>query len=530
VWLVRDENGKLFGDTVPRIFTPPLRELTPETSLGFEAIETAREDLGRKLHPWQEWFLIHSLELAPGSFTYDEYPVLRFETVVLMVARQNGKSFIASTRLLWRMLMWQGPEVDPLLVLGTAHKLAAAEEIQANAHNALKASPASDQIAKMTGTNGSKSLELVNGARYRCDAASDDGGRSFSVTDLFFDELRQQQEWSPWMALTNTTNAKFSSQVIAVSNAGESKSVVLNSLQDKARAEARELRAFLDSGGGAEEWAKDHEVSLGLFEYSAPEDASIHDRDGWAAANPSLGYPFGPTEKKLAASAALVGNSGEDGVPEHKFRAEVLCQRVAVAKEGPFKSTDLEACLDPASEIAQDSPIVVGVDTSADGKMSYIAVAGYAADGTPQVEVLTKRPFMDWIPEFLRTGLNFTPRDIVLQGKGSPISSYRDSLTRQGVDFTPCEGSNLPAACVQFAERVEQHKIRWREQPVLIRPLHEAVKKHYGDVWSWNRDKSPVDIAPLCAATFALWGLLRLPDEDESKSVYADADYENWWE
>ena len=97
----------------------------------------------------------------------------------------------------------------------------------------------------MTGTNGSKSLELVNGARYRCDAASDDGGRSFSVTDLFFDELRQQQEWSPWMALTNTTNAKFSSQVIAVSNAGEAKSVVLNSLQDKARAEARELRAFL---------------------------------------------------------------------------------------------------------------------------------------------------------------------------------------------------------------------------------------------------------------------------------------------
>ena len=44
MWRVRDANGKLFGDTVPRIFTPPLRELTPETSLGFEAIETAKED------------------------------------------------------------------------------------------------------------------------------------------------------------------------------------------------------------------------------------------------------------------------------------------------------------------------------------------------------------------------------------------------------------------------------------------------------------------------------------------------------
>ncbi|MCG2991006.1 hypothetical protein, partial [Escherichia coli] len=81
-----------------------MRELTPETSLGFEAIEAAKI-AGRRLHPWQEWFLIHSLELALGSFTYDEFPKLRFKTVLLLVSRQNGKSFIMSTRLLWRMLM-----------------------------------------------------------------------------------------------------------------------------------------------------------------------------------------------------------------------------------------------------------------------------------------------------------------------------------------------------------------------------------------------------------------------------------------
>jgi hypothetical protein len=39
-----------------------------------------------------------------------------------------------------------------------------------------------------------------------------------------------------------------------------------------------------------------------------------------------------------------------------------------------------------------------------------------------------------------------------------------------------------------------------------------------------------VDIAPLCAATFALWGLLRLQDnEEDKKSVYSDPEYDEWW-
>src|SRR5690625_6960062 len=90
---------RVLGRTEPRLFTPPLRELTPETSLGFEAVQTA-ELIGRKLYPWQKYFLIASLELAPGAFTYDELPKLRYQTVLLLLARQPGKSIIMSTSLL----------------------------------------------------------------------------------------------------------------------------------------------------------------------------------------------------------------------------------------------------------------------------------------------------------------------------------------------------------------------------------------------------------------------------------------------
>ena len=57
----------LVGSEEPRIFTPPLRELTPETSLGFSVVEFAEEVLEIQLLPWQRWFLIHALELREAG-------------------------------------------------------------------------------------------------------------------------------------------------------------------------------------------------------------------------------------------------------------------------------------------------------------------------------------------------------------------------------------------------------------------------------------------------------------------------------
>src|SRR5699024_7661144 len=189
---------------------------------------------GRTLHPWQEWFLIHSLELELGSFSYDDFPRLRFKTELLLVARQNGKSFIMSTRLVWRMLMWDGPEDEPPLSLGAAHKLSAPEESLDLSIKTMRRSAGRKYIAHQSNVNGNKYFELMNGSRYKCEAASDDGGRGLSVTDLAFDELRQQRDWDSWSALTNTTNARFSSQTIAVSNAGTDKSNVLRGLRRQA--------------------------------------------------------------------------------------------------------------------------------------------------------------------------------------------------------------------------------------------------------------------------------------------------------
>ena len=65
---IDDENH---GVTLPRIFTPPLRPLTRETSNGFAVIAFAEIMLHVHLYPWQQWLLVHALELLEdGSYRF----------------------------------------------------------------------------------------------------------------------------------------------------------------------------------------------------------------------------------------------------------------------------------------------------------------------------------------------------------------------------------------------------------------------------------------------------------------------------
>ena len=501
------------GKTEPRLWTRPLRELTPDTSLGFEAIEAAKI-AGRHLHPWQEWFLVHSLELALGSFSSDEFPVLRFKTVLLLVSRQNGKSFIMSTRLLWRMLMWDGPEAEPPLILGAAHKLNAAEEILDLSTKALQRSAGRKYIAHKSNVNGNKYLELSNGSRYKCEAASDDGGRGLSVTDLAFDELRQQRDWESWSALTNTTNARFSSQVLAVSNAGTAKSDVLRGLRKQGLARMTDWDAYVSAGvQSIEEFANSHDTTMGLFEWSAPDDCGIWDRDGWAQANPSMGYEDEHgiayvTEEMLASKAALVGVGGAEGVPEHVFRTENLCQWVTVDAESPFGAGVWESRHDPESTIAKGSPLMMSVDVSANREMSYFAVAGWREDGRAHVEVITQRAGTEWVvPTLVEKFAGIGAESIVVQGKGAPASALIEHLLAAGLPVMECAGSDLGAATGAFYDAVRNGNVFHLSQPVLDAAAATAVTKQLGDVFVFNRSKSPMDVAPLIAAEQAYWGL-----------------------
>ncbi len=99
---------EIYGSTTPRVWTPSLVELTPATSFGYDVIDFARDVLGEPLDAWQEWLVIHLGELLP-----DGRP--RFRKVLVIVARQNGKTHLSRVLILYWLFVER-----VRLVLGTS--------------------------------------------------------------------------------------------------------------------------------------------------------------------------------------------------------------------------------------------------------------------------------------------------------------------------------------------------------------------------------------------------------------------------
>jgi len=229
-----------YGSAVPRIFTPPAEgvQLVPEsrtalglrvraTSWGFEVIDFARDILDIELMPWQRWLLIHLLELEYEDDDPDSEPLLRFEKGVVLVARQNGKSTLSQVLALWFMVMAGWP-----VVLGTAQDLPTAESIWEGAVSLLQDDPELNELVdKVRETNSMKTLILKTGEQYIVKAANRRAGRGLTGNFIMLDELREQQNWAAWSAITKTTQAQDLSLVLGLSNAGDITSVVLRFLR-----------------------------------------------------------------------------------------------------------------------------------------------------------------------------------------------------------------------------------------------------------------------------------------------------------
>lgn len=485
---------RLRGSKKPRIYTRPLRKLTPETTLGFAVIEFAELVLEITLHPWQKWLLKHALELRPdGSF--------RFRTLVVSVARQNGKTTVMTVLALYFMYV-RGCK----MVIGTAQSLDVSEKAWAEAVDwAESIDELNDEILHVDKTNGKKALRLMQGETYKVAAASRRGARGFSGDLILLDELREHLTWDSWGAVTKTTMARADAQVWGFSNAGDVASVVLRHLRLIAHSvlgnpdglDVEELALVVD-----EEF--DDDDSLGWFEWSAPPGCSTTDREAWAAANPSLGYTI--TERAIRDAIRTD--------PEWVFRTEILCQWPDGAIEGPWPEGVWAGCVDAASTIDQDSRIMFCADVAADRSMASIGAAGWRADGRLHGEVAASRAGMSWIVDWFAERANpVDPLNVVVQSRGAPSAWLVEELAAiEGVNVIEWCGPDLAIGTGRFFDLVAEGKMRHLSQPVLDVAASCAATKALGDAaWVWDRRKSPLDISPLVAVTGAAWALMTAP-------------------
>lgn len=497
------------GSTEPRIFPAPLRELTESTSLGFAFDGFCRDVCGTELLPWQRWLGIHALEIEGdlgGEWSF------RWRTVCVLVARQNGKTEFLKLLTLFFMYV-----LGSKLAIGTAQNLDIAEEVWAEAVDTAETTPAlASEIASVSRRNGARALNLEGGERYKVVAASRKGGRGLSADLVSMDELREQQNWDAWGAVTKTTMARPNAQVWTFSNAGDATSVVLRHL----RVQGHRLCGDPDGlaatiGAELTEGIDTDDGTLAVYEWSAPPECPVDDVDAWAMANPSLGYGF-LTERALRSAMATD--------PEAVFRTECLCQWVEARVTAPFPEGAWEAGTDRFSSMPKSAELSFGIDVSANRSMTAIAVCGRRYDALPHIEVVAYRTGFAWVRDWLAKQ---APCRVALQARGAPVSSHIDELRSiKGVEVVECAGRDIGAWCGRFYDAVsasvgegDAAELRHRPQPALDAAAACAQIRALGDgAWGWDRKGSPDDISPLVACTMA-YGLAEC-EATEERTVY----------
>ena len=489
------------GIETPRIYTPPLRELTPETSVGYEIIDFSREVLGIELLPWQQWLVIHAFEVMDDD---TEGWRFRFRTVIVEVGRQNGKTTLGCVIALYFLY-----QLEVGLVLGTAQDVSNAEDTwQTCVDLAQSNKELAESIQHVWFTNGSKRLQLTGNRDYRVRASNRKAGRGKSADLVLLDELREHQTWDAWAALSKTGMARKNALLWCMSNAGDGTSVVLRHFRLRAHAQLGDPDGIVAALGDSETPADDSAdgSALGIFEWSADPKADPGDISAWAQANPSLGYTIELSSLKAAYA--------DD--PLDVFKTECLCQWVTSVVAPPFPVDSWDAGKDENSRIADDAPLFWGVDISADRTHGSIAVCGKRDDGAWHVELAEYRTGTGWIPHwFMNAAPNYTNMKVALQSRGAPVASMMDVIQAiDGVEIVECNGKNVAGWCGRLYDAVAASSddsdidavpVYHISQPALDLAANIAATRPMGDgAWAWDRNKSMEDISPLVAVTMAL--------------------------
>ena len=507
------------GKETPRIFTPPLRELTPDTSIGFEVVDFARDVLGMELIPWQKWLLIHALEVVDDP---DDGWKLRFRNVQVLVGRQNGKTTLSCVLALYFLY-----QLEVGLILGTAQDVSNAEDVwQRVVDMAQENDDLASAIQHVWYTNGSKRLQLTGGRDYRVRASNRKAGRGKSADLVLMDELREHQTWDAWAALSKTGMARKNALLWCMSNAGDGTSVVLRHFRIRAHAQLGDPDGIVAALGETELKADESAdgSALGLFEWSADPEADPCDVDAWAQSNPSLGYTI-----ELSTIKAAYADD-----PADVFKTECLCQWVTSTITPPFPVDAWEAGKDENSRIADDSPLWFGVDVSADRTHASIAVCGRRNDGSWHVELAEYRSGTGWLVKWFQQAVTMYPTGmkVALQSKGAPVASMMDVIAAiDGVEIVECSGKNVAGWCGRMYDAVaasteddiDAVPVHHITQPALDLAANIAATRPMGDgAWAWDRNKSTEDISPLVAVTMAFGAATQIenPKDKVYDSVY----------
>lgn len=471
----------MLGAVVPRLWTPPLRDLTdPNASWGYDFIDFCAL-IGWPLDPWQRWLAIHMGELLP-----DGSP--RYRKAIVLVARQSGKSLYARLLILYWMFIERVPEI-----VATSTDRSAAKR---SWRKTIDMAESIDLLARNLPTRhvalqlGEEDFWNDHGAHYRFAAPNRRAGRGDTLPRALLDELREHRNRDTWDAIIPAQNAVADALVVCISNEGDAESVVLHEEHDAAE-------TFILAGEG--------DPRTFLASWSAPSGAPPDSIEALAQANPGLGHRV-QLDALLGQARAAMTAGGETLA---RFRIEILCQRVDLL-EAAIRSEDWQQCgthRDQAVNLADHRRHVALCFDVAEDRSHATLAAAVTLDGITHIEIVAawdgyecRKQLRAELPGWLQ---RIKPRKCVWF-PGGPAAAVADEFARRRVSnvlMEPIRAEDVVRACMGLEEQAAAGHLRHTHDPLLDLHVRQTQQLPQGDGWRFaRRGQAPID------ATYATAG------------------------
>jgi hypothetical protein len=383
----------------PRLMTVPHHRAVG--SLGPEFIAFAEERSGKPLRWWQRLAVTRMLEV-------DKAGELVWETILLSMPRQLGKSWLLRELCLWRMHQHDrfGEAQD---VLHTGKDLAVCKEVQRPARIWAKAR----SEYRVREVNGQEEIELLeDGSRWMLRAKEAVYGYSVSLAAA--DEAWKVKTSSIEEGLEPTMVERTQPQLLLVSTAHRLSTTLMLS--------RRQL---------ALEQLEDGDSDLLMLEWSAPRGADLDDREAWRRASSHWSARRERTiAKQLEAALSNTFDDPEESDPIAWFRAQWLNEW----PQKPVETGSTEDLLPPGmwadrafAGVTSTGPVWVALEDNW-GHGAAVAAVGRTDDGRLE---LYGEMFTEW-----DSAVDWTRR----LGEHRPIRDLQvgaSMIDRMPADMTP---------------------------------------------------------------------------------------------
>jgi hypothetical protein len=427
----------LMGVSTPRIHTP----LNDLPSRGGELIDLA-SSLKIDLMEWQKFALINTHKIKPDG---------RWASPIncIVVARQNGKSFLQQIRILGGLFLW-----DEQLQIGSAHRLSTSlEQFRAMVQIIDGDDNLRKQVKKIRWQHGGEEIETLSGNRFIVRAGGSAARGVSRPSTIHLDELREMTDIESFASLRYTLMAASNPLVMAYTNAGDHSSVVLNDFRNRALARI----------AGADD-------EIGYFEWSAPTDEISVENARYS--NPAMGITIHPDNIKSVLND-----------PADVVMTEVLCRWV-VAISSAVDAASWGNCVDKTSDLDPERLTWLAIDLSPDRKHASLVGAQKLGDETFVVKLLhtwsnelqlDDKAIANDLADYAR---RYSTEYVLYSRKTSAAVAAR--LAPAGIAVFDMDGV-YAQACDEMLSAINSGRLKHRGQSQLTEEMLSAVQLRRGD-------------------------------------------------